>query len=96
MSSECGVPRNVNGRLRLAQNARAAAHEVVRDAVDGTLVPRDRPRGEEHEVAARELQVGVLVESQPVQGRERLALASGRQAQDPPGGHGVQLAGRDP
>ena len=90
------VPGDVDRRLRLADDARAAAHEVVAHPVDRPLVARDRARREQHEVALRELQVRVLAERQAVERGEGLALASRRQAEQPLGRRLPQIRGGEP
>ena len=76
------VPRDVDVLDPLVDDVGAAARDVVDHAADRFLVPGNRPRREHDRVVGAELHVAVIVDRDPRQRRHRLALRSGRQAED--------------
>src|SRR5215469_13873205 len=71
-----GVARDVDRRVAAVVDDRPAAIEVVHQARDGALVPRDDARRQHDDVARRERHLLVVVHGDADQRRRRLGLAA--------------------
>jgi hypothetical protein len=72
------VAGDVDRGIGCGHHPRPKLVDAVDRLVHRALVSRDRRGREDHRVAGVKLDVAVVVEGHPPQGRERLALASGR------------------
>ena len=76
------VPGHVHVLDALVDHLGAAAGQVVDHAADRPLVAGNRSRGQHHRVVGADLHVPVVVDRDARQGRHRLALRAGREAED--------------
>ena len=76
------VARHVHVLDAFVDDFGAAPRDVIHDAADGLFVAGNGARREDDGVVGPELHEPVIVDRDPRQGRHRLALRSGRQAQD--------------
>src|SRR5690606_35960755 len=70
------MPRDVHKSVAIGDDPDAAIHELVLDVDHRALVARNGPGREDHDIAGREVDDGMLAGRDAGNGRARLALAA--------------------